>query len=133
MTSTDTITQSTSWIKLRNGSWGCKGYGLKVGATATVTRRDGSTSEVRIDKVVWTGDNGLSIAACTTIGERRPATRTATSATRTTAVRSNRTAYPPARRCEDCGSTRGVHWATDMSGIGGYACRSCDDGTLSFC
>lgn len=36
------------------------------------------------------------------------------------------------RSCESCGSTTGVHHATDMSGIGGYACRRCDDGTLSF-
>ncbi|MBW3069275.1 hypothetical protein GZ998_07130 [Actinomyces sp. 594] len=36
------------------------------------------------------------------------------------------------RRCEECGSTRGVHLAYDLSGIPGYACYRCDDGTLSF-
>lgn len=32
--------------------------------------------------------------------------------------------------CEACGA-RNAHWAYDMSGIGGYACHRCDDGTLS--
>lgn len=34
-------------------------------------------------------------------------------------------------RCQECGRL-GAHRAYDMSGIPGYACNCCDDGTLSF-
>lgn len=36
------------------------------------------------------------------------------------------------RRCQECGSSYGVHEACDLSGIPGWACNRCDDGTLSF-
>ena len=40
---------------------------------------------------------------------------------------------PASRRCEECGSTRNVHEASDMSGIGCLLCDRCDDGTASIC
>lgn len=69
---------------------------------------------------------------------------TATTRTRTSAPRVRTSAdadfgrgrnYPTRTNdgtCESCGR-RGAHWATDMSGISGYACRTCDDGSLSLC
>lgn len=39
----------------------------------------------------------------------------------------------PAARCDECGSTKGVHPAHDMSGIACMLCARCDDGTASVC
>ena len=41
------------------------------------------------------------------------------------------TAARAGRRCEVCGASV-AHFTHDLSGIGGYACRRCDDGSLSF-
>lgn len=36
-------------------------------------------------------------------------------------------------RCEECGSTKGVHLARDMNGFGCLLCSLCDDGSASVC
>ena len=40
---------------------------------------------------------------------------------------------PAAHRCEQCGTTRNVHEAHDMSDITCWLCNRCDDGTASIC
>ena len=45
---------ATTFTKLRNGSWGVKGTGLAAGRIVGVAKRDGSHSNVTIDKVIWT-------------------------------------------------------------------------------
>lgn len=67
-----TTTQTSSFTKLRNGSWGIKGYGLKAGQQATVCKRSGEQSTVTVDRVLWTGDDGLQIASI----RREQSTRT---------------------------------------------------------
>lgn len=42
-----------------------------------------------------------------------------------------RTSHGASQRCAECGRP-GARMTHDMSGIGGYACRRCDDGSLSF-
>ena len=107
---------ATTFTKLRNGSWGVKGTGLAAGRIVGVAKRDGSISNVTIDKVIWT-DGKVQIASI-----KQGAGRTA----------STHAARPAGHACECCGAPR-AHYARDLSGIGGYACRSCDDGSLSFC
>ena len=108
---------ATTFTKLRNGSWGVKGTGLAAGRIVGVAKRDGSHSNVTIDKVIWT-DGKVQIASIKQAGTR---TTTATRYTR-----------PAGRSCECCGAPN-ARYARDMSGIGGYACRTCNDGALSFC
>lgn len=36
-------------------------------------------------------------------------------------------------RCEECGSTKGVHLARDINGISCLLCSLCDDGSASVC
>ena len=36
-------------------------------------------------------------------------------------------------RCEECGSTKGVHLTRDINGIGCLLCSLCDDGSASVC
>ena len=108
---------ATTFTKLRNGSWGVKGTGLAAGRIVGVAKRDGSHSNVTIDKVIWT-DGKVQIASIKQAG-----TRTATAA---------RYSRPAGHSCECCGAPN-ARYARDMSGIGGYACHSCNDGALSFC
>ena len=108
---------ATTFTKLRNGSWGVKGTGLAAGRIVGVAKRDGSHSNVTIDKVIWT-DGKVQIASIKQAGTR---TATATRYTR-----------PTGHSCECCGAPN-ARYARDMSGIGGYACRTCNDGALSFC
>ena len=53
---------ATTFTKLRNGSWGVKGTGLAAGRIVGVAKRDGSHSNVTIDKVIWT-DGKVQIAS----------------------------------------------------------------------
>ena len=108
---------ATTFTKLRNGSWGVKGAGLAAGRIVGVAKRDGSHSNVTIDKVIWT-DGKVQIASIKQAG-----TRAATTA---------RYSRPAGHSCECCGAPN-ARYARDMSGIGGYACRTCNDGALSFC
>ena len=108
---------ATTFTKLRNGSWGVKGTGLAAGRIVGVAKRDGSHSNVTIDKVIWT-DGKVQIASIKQAGTR---TATATRYTR-----------PTGHSCECCGAPN-ARYARDLSGIGGYACRTCNDGALSFC
>ena len=108
---------ATTFTKLRNGSWGVKGTGLAAGRIVGVAKRDGSHSNVTIDKVIWT-DGKVQIASIKQAG-----TRTATAA---------RYSRPAGHSCECCGAPN-ARYARDLSGIGGYACRTCNDGALSFC
>ena len=108
---------ATTFTKLRNGSWGVKGTGLAAGRIVGVAKRDGSISNVTIDKVIWT-DGKVQIASIKQAG-----TRTATAA---------RYSRPAGHSCECCGAPN-ARYARDLSGIGGYACRTCNDGALSFC
>ena len=48
------------------------------------------------------------------------------------AATATRYTRPAGHSCECCGAPN-ARYARDMSGIGGYACRSCNDGALSFC
>ena len=106
---------ATTFTKLRNGSWGVKGTCLAAGRIVGVAKRDGSHSNVTIDKVIWT-DGKVQIAS---IKSDRAAT----------AARYSR---PAGHSCECCGAPN-ARYARDLSGIGGYACRTCNDGALSFC
>ena len=63
---------ATTFTRLRNGSWGVKGTGLAAGRIVGVAKRDGSHSNVTIDKVIWT-DGKVQIASI-----KQSANRTAT-------------------------------------------------------
>lgn len=56
-----TATYAT-YTKLRNGSWGIKGSGLKPGREVTVRKRNGELHEVTVGRIVWRGD-GVMIAS----------------------------------------------------------------------
>jgi hypothetical protein len=60
--------QTATYTKLRSGDWGIRVAGtVSTGEKITVRKRDGSTKEERIAKVVWSG-NGVSLC---TIGAAR--------------------------------------------------------------
>jgi hypothetical protein len=58
-----TATNRITFTKLRDGSWGLRGLGLVAGTTVTVTKRSGQTKRETVGRVMWTGDDGLSIAS----------------------------------------------------------------------
>lgn len=60
---TTTQTTTATFTKLRTGAWGVKGRGLRAGQAVTVTKRDGATSTVTIDRVTWTGSDGVQLAS----------------------------------------------------------------------
>lgn len=84
-------TSTATFTKLRNGTWGVKGKGLKAGQTCTVTKRDGSISTVAIDRILWS-DNEVQIAS---VVADRPATT------------NSRLPGTRRRECDECGE-----WAT---------------------
>lgn len=53
-----------TFTKLKNGDWGVRGAvgELRAGRHVTVTRKDKSTSDVLVTKVLWQGDD-IAIAA----------------------------------------------------------------------
>lgn len=109
---TAATTRKATPTKLRSGEWGARVQAqCQPGDAIHVTTRSGKSWTARVAKVVWSKD-GISIVA-TESADRKPSAGSA-------------------RRCESCGSTRGVHNAYDLSGIGGLACGRCDDGSLSF-
>ena len=55
-------TAAITWAKLDDGSWGIKGTGLVSGATVTVTKKTGETSEVVVGKVSEGKDGGDDLA-----------------------------------------------------------------------
>ncbi len=57
-----TATTKITWTKLRNGSWGIKGFDLTEGEQVTVTKKSGETKTATVGKVIWTGTDGMSIA-----------------------------------------------------------------------
>ncbi len=59
-----TQTQEVRWTKLRSGEWGVKGpaAALQPGAVVEVHKKDGSTSQATVRRVLWTGD-GVALAA----------------------------------------------------------------------
>ena len=57
----------TTFKKLKNGDWGIRveDEAPEPGASLTVRKRDGSTSTVTVDKVLWRGqENDKDIALC---------------------------------------------------------------------
>ncbi|MCI1962822.1 MAG: hypothetical protein LKJ18_01815 [Ancrocorticia sp.] len=126
-----TATTQITWIKLRNGSWGIKGFDLTEGEQVTVTKKSGETKTVTVGKVIWTGTDGLSIATVATATHSR-STYTSPTYTRRYATGRLGQLGTSSHRCEECGRS-GAHAARDMSGISGWLCNSCDDGSASFC
>lgn len=121
-----TATTQITWTKLRNGSWGIKGFDLTEGEQVTVTKKSGETKTATVGKVIWTGTDGLSIATVAT------ATHSHSTYTRRYATGRPGQLGTSSHRCEECGRS-GAHAARDMSGISGWLCNSCDDGYASFC
>lgn len=98
----NTTTATATFTKLRNGSWGIKGHGLVPTAQVTVTKRDGSTSTVIVEKVIWDGGD-VQIASI--VADRHP---------RQSAHRAPRGRMA----CDECGEfvTRGSRcWETGMT------------------
>lgn len=54
-----------------NGEWRIAGPGLAVGETATVTKKDGSTQEVLVLRVLSTDEEGVSTAHFSRVPERQ--------------------------------------------------------------
>lgn len=58
-----------TFTKLRDGTWGVRGYELENGAAYDVTQKNGETREVTIARVIWADDTGLALA--TVVKEER--------------------------------------------------------------
>ena len=94
MTATAT---TVTFTKLRNGAWGVKGYDLRGGSVAYVTKRSGEIQAVTVDRVMWSDHTGLAIAS---IVSDRP---TAATARRTA---SRRRSCPTGGNCSSFGNGR---------------------------
>ena len=54
---------TASYAKLKSGDWGIRVQGnVKAGQTITVRKKDGTTKQETVVKVVWSG-NGISLCA----------------------------------------------------------------------
>lgn len=62
----------TRWIRLRNGAWGVRVTGAAVdnGDSVTVTKKNGTSANVVIGRVLWT-DGDVSICSISREGESR--------------------------------------------------------------
>jgi len=48
---------SVTWTKLKSGEWGIRSTSeLRTGGSVTVSRRDGTKSDVTVDRKIWSGD-----------------------------------------------------------------------------
>jgi hypothetical protein len=48
---------TTTWTKLRDGSWGLRAVGaLTVGDFASVQKKDGTVQRIAVGDLVWSGD-----------------------------------------------------------------------------
>jgi hypothetical protein len=67
-----------SYTKLQSGDWGVRvsGTAPAVGATVTVTKRDGTAKVEIVDRVLWagTGRDGQPAALCSIRATPRPST-----------------------------------------------------------
>jgi hypothetical protein len=55
-----------TYTKLKDGSWGVRVQGAaSAGAVVTVTKKDGSTKQETVSRVLWQGD-GLSLCTIRT-------------------------------------------------------------------
>lgn len=64
-----------TWMRLRDGSWGLRGpASMTEGSLVTVTRRDGSSSQERVARVLWRGESE-AYASVVQRGERRAPVR----------------------------------------------------------
>jgi hypothetical protein len=52
-----------SFSKLKNGQWGLRGTGIKIGVPSIVTKRDGSVSTAVASAILWTGEDGTQLAS----------------------------------------------------------------------
>lgn len=53
---------TTTFTKLRDGSWGIRGKNLTEGQQVTVTKKSGGSSVGTVGRVLFTADDGTSIA-----------------------------------------------------------------------
>ena len=57
------------WARLNSGEWGAKVFfddpfdSVDEGDTIQVARKDGKTTEVQVERVLWTGDDKVSEGA----------------------------------------------------------------------
>ena len=101
---------STTYTKLRDGSWGVRGTGLVAGARTSVIKRDGSSKTETVGRVLWTGPDGVSIATV-----EQQAKDSGAASTRSRSSRSG-------GRCRSCGGP--IVDAAHQQAMGGY-CGSC--------
>jgi len=80
-----------TYTKLRDGSWGIRAQEpLTAGQAVTVAKRDGTTQTETVDKIVWTGEDGTTLA---TIQPRRKAA----------SASSARRSHAETKTCWECG------------------------------
>lgn len=57
-----THTTTPTFTKLRDGSWGVRGHDLVEGQRVTVTKKSGGTSTGTVGAVLFTAEDGITIA-----------------------------------------------------------------------
>lgn len=118
MTTAATTARIVTYRKTKSGEWVVYGPAAVVRpGVLSVTKKSGETKTEQVERV---GRAFMVDGQAMVYGY----------ISRTTAQTQSPRHNGPA--CESCGY-RYAHLATDMSGISGYACIRCDDGSLSFC
>ena len=93
---------TTTFTKLRNGSWGIKGDASRIvdGGLANVYKKDHTTKTVRVEKVIWT--NG-SIAIASIASDRSPHTTSRPTYRDTCRTGGDCWSFTSIRHCHECG------------------------------
>jgi hypothetical protein len=105
---------ATTFMKLRSGQWGLRGpqSALQPGATVTVAKRDGSSKECTVGRILWNRD-GIALATISASGYQRE-----------TGCRSSHD-QTEREMCAECGERHAVTTAADSSGCVAGVCRRC--------
>lgn len=126
-----------TYRKTKTGQWVAYGPAATLipGATVTVTTKSGQAKQERIASVgrEFVVDGVAMVYGYLATDTMQQRARAQVTVTTYGAGGKTRTTSLSSRSCQCCGSSRGVHYVTDDSGVGGYACYRCDDGSVSFC
>jgi hypothetical protein len=106
-----------TYTKLKDGSWGIRYAGIpRQGSTVTVRRKDGTTKQEKIAKVLWTGKDrdGETISLCSIARE----------ASQDEDVLCVECGRPARTKCSGCGAP--LHKDCADGGFGsGILCQGC--------
>lgn len=131
---------NATWTKLRSGEWGARVIGRQPqrGDVLTVEKRNGETTAVVVQAIVWSGedrDTGEPLAVCAVLSPSRPVRRKASRGASTPAPQATSTSTPAATPTGRATGFRGPRKPQPAPAPAGYidvVGESLDDATPTF-